>query len=373
MKLKQRPEDFRVEEESRLEPGQQGAFTLYRLSKTGIGTPEAVRRAGKRWNLPRRALSVSGLKDTHGVTGQMFTIRGGPATNLDGGAFRLNYLGRVERPADGSCLVANRFRIIVRDLGADEAVRFLERAAIAAEQGVPDYYDDQRFGSLRGTGGRFIARSLLAGDYDEALRLAIASPDARDRSAIRQRRALLRDSWSEWPALVSQLPECFERTVVESLASGASFEKAYGLLDREVRRLHLSAFQAWIFNDCLGRTLAPGPAWEGIAGEYRFPDELPADERIPLAAGKAEAHPLLDAALQEADVERAQLAALPFRAGHRSLITKPMELRLSDPEPDQLNAGRQSVALAFSLRPGSYATMLVKRCGYDMRSGTKQA
>ena len=39
LKVKQVPEDFRVEEVSRLEPGEEGDFSLYRLSKSGIGTP----------------------------------------------------------------------------------------------------------------------------------------------------------------------------------------------------------------------------------------------------------------------------------------------------------------------------------------------
>jgi len=373
MKLKQRPEDFRVEEESRLDAGTTGAFCLYRLSKSGIGTPEAVRRVAKRWRLPRRALSVSGLKDTHGQTGQMLSVRGGRAENLDCGAFKLNYLGRVERPADGSCLIGNRFRIVVRDFDAGQAERFAARAAALAETGFPDFYDDQRFGSLRGTGGRFIARSLIDDDFETALRLAVASPDKQDRSAVRRRRVLLRDRWGEWEALAAELGESYERTLAQSLAAGDSYETAYGTLDRELRRLHLSAFQAQLFNECLRRSLAPGPEWEGAAGAYRFPDTLPDDERIPLASAQAEPHPLLDAVLAEAGVERAQLAHLPFRSGSRSLISLPTAVRVSEPETDPLNRGRFAVALAFTLRPGSYATMLVKRCAHDLRSGTTQA
>ena len=262
---------------------------------------------------------------------------------------------------------------MVRDLAPGEAERFAARAAEAGESGFPDYYDEQRFGSLRGTDGEFIARSLLAGDYERALRLAVASPDARDRAAVRRRRSALRDRWGAWGELAEQLPESFERKLVEALAGGASFEEAYGSLDRELRRLHLSAFQAHLFNEGVRAALGPGPAWPGVEGEYRFPDELPEDESIPLAAADAEGHRLLDGALERAGVTRAQLEPLPFRAGRRSLLSFPRELRVEAPQPDELNAGRQCVALAFALRPGSYATMLVKRCGHDMRSGTKLA
>jgi len=373
MKIKQRPEDFRVEEQSSLDPGTTGSFTLYRLSKQGIGTPEAMRRIAKRWALPREALSVSGLKDTHGITGQMLTIRHGRAENLAGGSWRLNYLGRVGRPADGRCLEANRFRIAIRDLACEDAERFAARAAEAALYGFPDYYDDQRFGSLRGTHGEFIASALLEGDHERALRLAIASPDGRDRSAVRKRRVLLRDRWGDWAGLAEAIEDGFEHDLCRRLAAGEAFETAYGRLDRELRRLHLSAFQAHLFNACLRRRIPKGPEWEGVAGVYRFfegpPENIEEDVRFPLASAKAPEQPEFDAVLAEAGLTREQLAVLRFRTGTRSVVSVPAALQCSAPERDELNAGRWSVALAFSLRPGSYATMLVKRCGYDMRSG----
>jgi len=373
MKIKQRPEDFRVEEQSVLDAGNSGTFTLYRLSKQGVGTPEAVRRIAKRWNLPREALSVSGLKDTHAITGQMLTIRRGRAENLDGGAWRLNYLGRVDRPADGRCLQANRFRIVVRDLSGEEAERFAARATEVGRHGFANYYDDQRFGSLRGTEGEFVGAALLAGDYEQALKLSIASPSAQDRSAVRRRRVLLRDQWGDWTALAAAIPDGFEHDLCGQLARGESFEEAYGRLDREIRRLHLSALQARWFNDCLRRRIPTGPEAEGVAGVYRFSEGEGEDVRIPLASGQAPAHPDLDAVLDQAAVTREQLASQRFRVGERSTVSVPATLQLLDAEDDDLNPGRQSLAVAFSLRPGSYATMLLKRCSYDMQSGKTNA
>jgi len=370
MKIKQGYEDFRVEEESALEPGSSGAFTLYRLSKRGIGTPEAVRQVAKRWGLPRAAVSVSGLKDTHALTGQMLTIRRGRTENLDGGAWRLNYLGRVVRPADARCLNGNRFRIVIRDLARDEAERFAARAEEIGRHGFSNYYDDQRFGSLRGTGGEFIAPALLAGDYERALRLAIASPDKKDRGPVRKRRSLLRDRWGEWAELAAELRNGFEHDLCARLAAGVGFEEGYGMLDRELRRLHLSAYQAHLFNQCLRRRIPEGPEWEGVAGVYRFFEGEAEDGRVPLASAKAPPDPDLDAVLEGAGVTREKLAELPFRTGLRATVMVPAALQCSAPSEDDLNAGRWSVELGFTLRPGSYATMIVKRCGYDMRSGT---
>ena len=53
MKLRRRPEDFIVEEDSRLAPGGRGAsegpYGLYRLRKRSITTPEDVRRVANEY------------------------------------------------------------------------------------------------------------------------------------------------------------------------------------------------------------------------------------------------------------------------------------------------------------------------------------
>jgi tRNA pseudouridine13 synthase len=330
MKIKSRPEDFRVEERSLLEPAHEGAFTLYRLEKRGVGTPEALRAVARRWRLPRKALSVSGLKDTHAHTGQMLTIRKGPGRNLDGDRWRLNFLGRSERPARRSDLVANRFSIVVRELA--DPRRFCARAEETTALGFPDYYDDQRFGSLRGTEGRFIATALLAGDVEDALRLALASPAAEDRAAVRRRRVAMRDAWGDWHRLADELPDSFERRVARRLAEGASFEDAYAMLDLELRRLHLSAYQAHLFNEELRRRIPEGPEWPGVEGPYRFPEGPIEDEELDLAV----------------------FEGLPFRAGRRRVLSRPEDL-VAEP-------GESDATLRFELRPGSYATMLLKRC-----------
>ena len=73
MKLRRLPEDFQVEELTDLVP-QHGPFALYRLTKTSIGTPEAISAIVERWNLQRKRISYGGLKDRHAVTTQHLTI-----------------------------------------------------------------------------------------------------------------------------------------------------------------------------------------------------------------------------------------------------------------------------------------------------------
>jgi len=50
-----------------------------------------------------------------------------------------------------------------------------------------------------------------------------------------------------------------------------------------------------------------------------------------------------------------------FRDEPRPFLLFPADLRVSKPMADELHRGRQKVRLAFSLPPGSYGTLVVKR------------
>src|SRR4051812_15622025 len=54
MKLKRQPDDFQVEEIPLVQPGERGRYIFYRLSKSGLGTLEALEAIRRRWNLPER-------------------------------------------------------------------------------------------------------------------------------------------------------------------------------------------------------------------------------------------------------------------------------------------------------------------------------
>jgi len=367
VKVKQQPDDFEVEELSRLKPGVQGPFALYRLHKQGMGTLEAVVALCRAWKVPRRAVAFAGLKDRYGRTAQCVSIRSGPQRNFEGRGFRLNYLGRSLRPAVRGTVAGNRFRIVLRDLCDEQAACVAERALAAEAHGVPDYFDDQRFGSLRGTNGEFVARALLDGDAQKALRLAIASPSRADRSKMKRRRRLLQRKWGDWKALARELDGGTEQRICRRLAEGAAFEEAYALVDETLRSLHLAAFQSFLFNRMLRAAVGDGPQHLGVAGPYVFCEAERADLRelsFPLASRDAPADAALDAVLQADGLTRQTLSALPFRPGFRGALFIPRELAVGEPEPDDLNAGRRKLALHFTLRPGSYATMLIKRCTF---------
>ena len=378
MKIKQKPEDFVVTELDRYELTKTGPFALYRLLKWDIGTIEAVRNLTKNWNLSPAQISFGGLKDRHARTEQTISVRGGPERSFDGSAFRVEFVGRSRDPITRASFHANRFGITVRDLTEIPDLGPVKRS------GVPNYFDDQRFGSLRGTDGEFIGRALVRGENEKALRLALASPSGEDRKKDRDLKVLMRDRWGDWSGLAKDLPMSTERNVASYLAGHpGAFGFAFERLDQNLRILYVSAYQSWLWNRTLAAVVRKLPDTYEVgyaAGKHVFfrtiddaaHDRL-AELSIPLLTPseklEGEIAGIVSAILQEEQVEQRQfrlkkLAKTFFGKGRRDALMAPGGLTSSTAD-DELNRGRRKMTLSFELPKGSYATVLLKRLFHE--------
>src|SRR5207248_10899751 len=92
------------------------------------------------------------------------------------------HLGAIDAPYTSHSIRCNRFRLTLRDLSAEALERARPALDRIAADGVPNYFDDQRFGSVAGEGSEFIARLLVRGRFEDALRLALTAPYEFDRA-----------------------------------------------------------------------------------------------------------------------------------------------------------------------------------------------
>jgi tRNA pseudouridine13 synthase len=389
VKLKRLPEDFQVDELSQVTPTS-GEFALYRLTKQSIGTPEVINAVVERWKIPRRRISYGGLKDKHALTTQFVTVSHGPKKPLSQNSFELQYLGQVDRPFTAADIDGNRFTIVLRNMTA-EAVELAQSAAEDVRRdGLPNYFDDQRFGSL-GYSGDWIAREWCLGNWERTLWLALADPHPDDRSGEKKQKTLLRDLWGRWAECKKALDRSHRRSIVTFLADKESagklidFRGAFCNVNVDLRGLYLSAFQSALWNRMLDRRLRTNAATESIipfelkSGPVCFvtspsspaeSDNAPLEDELPMpsARGKLDEGPTLDlinSVVAEEGLEKRQLRvkyprdSFFSKSSRKTVIAIPeLQFEVSD---DELYSKRKKVTLAFDLPRGSYATILVKR------------
>lgn len=386
MKLKQRPEDFIVEEISEF-PLDGGPYAVYTLTKTSLGTPEAVDKIRKAWRLPLYAVSYGGLKDRHAVTTQFLTIRGGPPRDLHLDGLTLHYRGQASRAFVSDDIAANRFHIVIRDLNTEEVESAVKALDEVRQWGLPNYFDKQRFGSV-GWSGDFVARAWCLGDYERALWLALADPQDSDRARDKHEKQFLREHWGDWAACKQVVRNRFRRAVVAQLADQpGQYRRAMAAIRRDQRGLYLAALQSYLWNAMASewiRQHAPSEeCFEVVIARWTFtffrrltPElrEMFAQTTLPLPSARCGVksgpiRELMERAASELGLEVRQLRIkYPrdsfFSKGERPVVFFPKELTF-DVAEDELNPGKRQLILDFALPRGSYATILVKRITED--------
>jgi len=374
------PEDFVVEEHIRLPLVPEGGFAVYRVRKRGVATLSVQGQMARELGVAQSAVVFPALKDKDAIAVQHTAVRGAGPARLTGRGFEALLVGRSPRPLAPADIIANRFTIVLRDLVDDEVARIRERSEQITQFGLPNYFDEQRFGSLA-PGEDHIGKYILRRDAEGALRAYLTQPFVGDPGPVRKFKAFARSHWGDWNALFDAAPRPSNfRSVLTYLRDHPDdYRKALNLITRRLLSIYLSAYQSLLWNHIAARFLAAQFGKEEkhveIADE-RLPlyGELAADfERafaIPLPSHRAtyanaELAPIVKQVLSEEGLNLNDLKARILKKaylpkGRRALLLFPRDVSVSPKEPDERFPNRHKMGVAFTLPRGSYATLVLK-------------
>jgi tRNA pseudouridine13 synthase len=383
MKLKQRPEDFEVTESWRFEDDPRGAWFVYLMDKQKLSTFEAVDRICTRFKIPRASVSFCGLKDKQGRTTQLIAVER-RQIDIQDADLRLKPLGRSRSALSAENTTSNRFAVTVRDLSEEDVGKLSASVAEVRRLGVVNYFDSQRFGALK-HGQGFIVKDLMRGDFEAALRNVLARPSELDRTDDAKVKGFWKEHWGEWDRH-NPFPGAERYQAVVKWLKGHPTDYRGAILRTEPRwrALQVFAYQSWLWNEGVKQYLREVVGIQRLvslryqAGTLLFPRELDGplarllrDRTFPLLAPATRFDdPATErAALSVLGREEMTLAdlAVPgtpeihFDPEERPLLVRPGRLVLGESKPDELNRGRLRVNVAFTLPPGAYATLVVKR------------
>ncbi len=383
MKLKQIPEDFSVTESWRFDPDPRGEWFVYLMDKQKLSTFEAVERLRASARIPSGDISYCGLKDKQGRTTQLIAVRR-TQVEMQEPDLRLKLLGRTAEPLSAANTTSNRFAVTVRDLSEDDVARLPASVAEVRRIGVVDYFDSQRFGSLK-HGQGFLVKDLMRGEYEIALKNFLARPSELDRTNDAKVKQFWKENWGHWDRKNPHPGADRYDMVVRYLRKNPQdFLGAFLRTEPRWRGLQVFAYQSWLWNEGVKQYLRDVVGVARLvsiryqAGTLLFPRELDRDlvvllreKTFPLLApGSRFTDPRVEkAALSVLEREGQTLADLRvkdtpqihFDAEERPLLVHPGKLVIGEARKDDLNRGRLRVNLAFTLPPGAYATLVVKR------------
>ena len=148
--MRARPEDFFVDEVLGFEPEGDGEHVLLHIEKRNTNTQWLADQLARFAGIPKRDVSYAGLKDRNAITRQWFSLGLAGAAEPDWASLSIDNVqvlqhARHRRKLRRGTLQGNRFQLVIRELQGDLAA--LEaRLQQVAEQGVPNYFGEQRFG-----------------------------------------------------------------------------------------------------------------------------------------------------------------------------------------------------------------------------------
>ena len=144
------PEDFKVDEQFAFDFTGEGEHALIHIEKTDTNTDWLARQIAEVSGLKKGDVSYAGLKDRKAVTTQWFSVwlPGKPDPDwslLNSENIKVLDSCRHNRKLRRGSLRGNQFTLIVRDVEGD-ASDLEQRMNIIKQDGVPNYFGEQRFG-----------------------------------------------------------------------------------------------------------------------------------------------------------------------------------------------------------------------------------
>lgn len=391
-RLKERPEDFLVDEIPLYLPCGEGEHLYLTIQKRGLSTYEMVAAVAKHFGVRRRDVGYAGLKDKHAVTRQMVSVHVPGKSPADfppleheqiavlGAAMHTNKL----RPGH---LRGNRFSVRIRGVAPTDALAAKRTLDILRREGVPNRVGEQRFGLIENN--HLIGAAMLRGDWEGLVR-ELLGPSERFPRVNAEARALFADGRLAEALRAFPFQARAELIVLNALSKRYNAKGAVNLLDDTLLGYYLSSFQSAVFNHVLNRRVEEGTLGRLLPGDvamklpnqalFGVGDELAADPATAarLAAFEvAPTGPMWGGAMMRGtgEIDAAEVAALRlggvtpehFEASRgrvpRLLEGKrrPLRVPLIDPEVEGgVDEHGGYVRLAFELPRGSFATVVAR-------------
>jgi tRNA pseudouridine13 synthase len=373
--FKRRPEDFIVKEKYTLSFKPKGEYVYFLLKKRNYNTLDALKLLAKELRVPLDQIGFAGLKDKLAITEQIISV---PKRYVTAQNYRLSpqvylrFLGYGNEPIKLGEFLGNEFTVTLRPLGRRQKLKIKKGLNFFTQYGFPNYFGEQRFGSVLGTKD-FIARLLLKERYEEALKTYILS------FLKSEERQLLNKLWGKWDLMLKYLPpnDINKRAVIKALKRQKPYEKVFKVIPKNIRIMFAFAYQSYLWNETLSLYIAnhfkhfliPIALWQFAV--YRQIDKkrwkLLKNTSLPYAGAKkvpAPFKPYFEKVIKEERLDKNAFSAERvgiklFLEGERPIIAMPAELKI-------VNEKKDSLTLHFFLPPNSYATVLLKALmGFD--------
>ena len=286
--LKEKPEDFIVEELSTQDLSPDGGYLILNLEKRDWEMHNLVRAISRILRISKNRINWAGTKDKRALTRQRISIwkvEEWEIERLRLEGVKLDVIGRSRKKVALGNLQGNRFEITVRgvDPGGDELESRLLRVqdAIREVGGVINYFGYQRFGIQRPI-NHLAGELILRGEFKKAVMLFLTATFGSEDRVVEAAREYIRET-EDFKRGLELMPQGLhiERTMLHALVNNpGDYPGAFLALPKQLYLIFIHAYQSYVFNLIVSARLEEGLGFneshEGdivcFADEHGFPN-----------------------------------------------------------------------------------------------------
>ncbi|HSU67075.1 MAG TPA: tRNA pseudouridine(13) synthase TruD [Tepidisphaeraceae bacterium] len=381
--LKNRAEDFFVQEIPLYEPSGEGEHVYAEVQKVGLTTFDAINRIADALRIFSREIGYAGLKDAKAITRQVFSIPGvseSAVMHLKLPGMSVLWAARHGNKIRLGHLKANRFAIKIREVAPTDVVKLRPVLAEIERRGMPNYFGEQRFG--RRGDNDVLGAAYVRGDHKAVLSRLLGTPDPKvdDPETARARAAFDQHDLEKAMQLYPRR-HGMERRVLHRLMKTHRPSSAVWTIDEKIRRLWVSALQSRVFNqivarriDTIDRLMDGDFAYKHENGACFLVENAAAEQpraeafeisptgpligyRVSLPTGEPlgiEQEAFSEHGLTPADFK--QSGSLRVKGDRRPLRVRPTDVELAA----GVDEHGSHITVAFTLPAGSFATVLLR-------------
>lgn len=256
--LKQREDDFLVDELPLYPPSGEGEHLMLFVEKHGLSTSYMIGMLARHFGVRESDIGYAGLKDKTAITRQHVTVhapgkRMEDFPDLRDDRVRILWAEMHDRKMRRGHLAGNGFSIRVRGVHPQSVLHAHKTLGILERMGMANSVGEQRFGQWN-TNHR-IGRALVLGEAQEACDLLLGpTPDGHTDES--------REAYAagDYAGALNKMPHSAqgERRVLDALVQGKPPRRAIERLGRNETGFMVSALQSAIFNGVLRERMRAG-------------------------------------------------------------------------------------------------------------------
>lgn len=404
MIYKHLPKDFEVNEIYNLEEitnedeGHGKIYYYFILEKTNYTQLKALEKVANIFKVRRDDIHFAGTKDRVGITRQIISVKGIKKHTFEnnikffnqrlGPDLKLTFIDRFNSRVSLGDNLGNKFIITLRDLDEEEINTIKQTISKIQQQGVPNYFDEQRFGYAGNS--HIIGKYVLQNNLELAVKEILTSLPPNSREEFLNFSNQIKENWEEIKnqnqklisTIIKSAPKFYknECRMLRHLHDHKNdFPGSFRVIHKKLRTLYINAYQSYLFNEVLAsyekmqernKSEVSGILFNNALNKLKpleSPESLDSlelmhkDLDLSTSYGKIYKKLIEEDTLSQDSFTLQSSPELLQEKTSRKVKIYPRNIKVKCIAKDDEFEGKKKIILSFELEKGAYATNVIKQ------------